>query len=36
MLALRDALAVNPRLVGLPAVQQWVARARARGLFPAA
>ena len=33
VLALRDALAVNPRLVGLPAVQQWIARARSRGLF---
>jgi len=33
VLALRDALAVNPRLVALPAVQQWIARARSRGLF---
>jgi hypothetical protein len=36
VLALRDALAVNPKLVGLPAVQQWIARARAKGLFLAA
>jgi hypothetical protein len=36
VLALRDALAVNPRLVGLPAVQQWIAQARAKGLFLAA
>jgi hypothetical protein len=36
VLALRDALAVNPKLVGLPAVQQWIAQARARGLFLAA
>lgn len=32
-LALRDALAVNPRMVGLPAVQQWIAQARQKGLF---
>ena len=36
VLALRDALAVNPRLVGLPAVQRWIAQARQRGLFLAA
>ena len=36
VLALRDALAVSPRLVALPAVQQWIARARAKGLFLAA
>ena len=36
LLAFRDALAVSKTLVLLPAVQQWVARARARGLFPAA
>jgi hypothetical protein len=36
VLALRDALAVNPRLVGLPAVQAWITRARQKGLFPAA
>jgi hypothetical protein len=36
VLALRDALAVNPKLVGLPAVQQWIAQARAKGLFLAA
>ena len=34
LLAIRDALAVQPKLVSLPAVQQWVSRARARGLFP--
>src|SRR6478736_5233095 len=33
MLAFRDALAVQPELVALPAVQQWIARARAKGLF---
>lgn len=36
LLALRDALAVNKKLVSLPAVQQWIAQARAKGLFPAA
>jgi hypothetical protein len=36
LLALRDALAVNKKLVGLPAVQDWIARARHKGLFPAA
>lgn len=36
MLAVRDALAVQPKLVSLPAVQQWVTKARSRGLFPAA
>jgi hypothetical protein len=36
VLALRDALAVNPKLVGLPAVQQWIARARQKGLFVSA
>jgi hypothetical protein len=33
LLALRDALAVNPRLAALPAVQRWIAQARAKGLF---
>jgi len=33
VLALRDALAVNPKLVGLPAVQQWITKARQKGLF---
>jgi hypothetical protein len=33
VLALRDALAISPRLLSLPAAQQWLARARARGLF---
>jgi hypothetical protein len=36
LLALRDGLAVNPKLAGLPAVQQWIAKARRKGLFPAA
>jgi MoxR-like ATPase len=36
LLALRDALAVNPKLAALPAVQQWIARARQKGLFLAA
>jgi hypothetical protein len=36
LLALRDALAVQPRLAALPAVQQWIARARQKGLFLAA
>ena len=36
VLALRDALAVNPKLVGLPAVQRWIAQARSKGLFLAA
>jgi hypothetical protein len=36
LLALRDALAVQPRLAGRPEVQAWIARARAHGLFPAA
>jgi hypothetical protein len=36
LLALRDALAVNRKLVSLPAVQQWIAHARSKGLFPAA
>ena len=36
LLAMRDAVAVNRTLVGLPAVQDWIARARTTGLFPAA
>ena len=36
MLALRDALAVNPKMASLPTVQQWIARARQKGLFLAA
>ena len=36
LLAFRDALAVQPKLVALPAVQQWIAKARAKGLFVAA
>ena len=30
---LRDALAVRPKMVALPVVQQWIAKARAQGLF---
>lgn len=33
LLALRDALAVKPKMVAMPVVQQWIARARAQGLF---
>ena len=33
LLAIRDALAANPRLVALPSVQGWIAQARNRGLF---
>ena len=36
LLALRDALAVQPQLAALPAVQQWIAKARQKGLFLAA
>lgn len=36
MLALRDALAIQPKLVSLPSVQQWIASARSKGLFLAA
>jgi ATPase family associated with various cellular activities (AAA) len=36
LLALRDALAINPKLVALPKVQQWIAGARSKGLFLAA
>jgi hypothetical protein len=36
LLALRDAMGVNAKLAALPAVQQWIAKARAKGLFPAA
>jgi hypothetical protein len=35
LLALRDALAVNAKLASLPAVQKWIAQARAKGLFSA-
>ena len=35
MLALRDALAIDRTLVADPAVQQWVAQARGKGLFAA-
>jgi hypothetical protein len=33
VLALRDALAVNPKFASLPAVQAWIVQARAKGLF---
>src|SRR4051812_17861702 len=33
VLAMRDALAVAPRLLTLPDAQAWLARARQRGLF---
>ena len=33
LLALRDILAIQPRLVSLPIVQQWIAQARGKGLF---
>lgn len=33
VMALRDALALNPRLAGLPAVQKWIAQARSKGFF---
>ncbi|QEL17769.1 AAA family ATPase [Limnoglobus roseus] len=36
LLALRDVLAVRPKLAALSVVQQWIARARAKGLFLAA
>ncbi|HEX3146893.1 MAG TPA: MoxR family ATPase [Gemmataceae bacterium] len=36
LLALRDAQGVNRKLATLPAVQQWIARARGKGLFVAA
>jgi AAA domain (dynein-related subfamily) len=36
LLALRDAMPVNRKLAALPAVQQWIARARGKGLFIAA
>jgi hypothetical protein len=36
LLAMRDALAIQPKLVSLPGVQQWIASARGKGLFLAA
>jgi hypothetical protein len=36
MLAMRDAIAVNPKLASLPNVQQWITKARQKGLFLAA
>ncbi|QEL17650.1 AAA family ATPase [Limnoglobus roseus] len=36
LLALRDVLAVKPALASLSVVQQWIARARTKGLFLAA
>jgi ATPase family associated with various cellular activities (AAA) len=36
LLALRDALAIQPKMASLPAVQGWIAKARTKGLFLAA
>ena len=36
LLALRDILAVKPKLVSLSIVQQWITQARTKGLFLAA
>ena len=33
LLALRDSLAIQPKLVGLDSVQKWIGQARAKGLF---
>jgi hypothetical protein len=33
VLAMRDALAINPKLISLPQAQSWLARARQRGLL---
>jgi hypothetical protein len=33
MLAVRDLLALDPKHASLPAVQQWITRARSKGLF---
>lgn len=33
VLAMRDALSINTRLISLPVAQTWLAKARARGLF---
>jgi hypothetical protein len=33
MLAMRDLLAIDPKYASLPAVQQWIAKARTKGLF---
>jgi len=33
LLALRDALAIQPKLAPLPAVQQWIFKARQKGIF---
>ncbi len=35
LLAVRDAMALNPKLAALPAVQQWIRDARAKGYFTA-
>jgi hypothetical protein len=35
MVALRDAMDVNKKLAALPAVQQWIARGRQKGMFMA-
>jgi hypothetical protein len=36
LLLLRDLIAIHPKLVSLPVVQAWIAKARGRGLFLAA
>jgi AAA domain (dynein-related subfamily) len=36
LLALRDLLALKPKLASIPAIQAWIARARTKGLFLAA
>jgi hypothetical protein len=36
LLAIRDAVALDAGLAALPAVQQWIRGARAKGYFPAA
>jgi hypothetical protein len=33
VLAMRDVLAINPKLISLPAAQTWLTKARQRGLF---
>jgi hypothetical protein len=36
VLAMRDALAIQPKLISMPLAQQWLTRVRQRGLIPAA
>jgi hypothetical protein len=36
LLALRDALAIQPKFRALPAVQQWIYKARQKGILPSA